>query len=582
MWFGRRKVVVCGAEPLAKEVADSLGAAGMGVRLLGEDAILTLKPMRNGILVLAEPAEPSRLVAELMRRYARPPGRARRARTRLLVMHRADPPPELPVPAADSGLIVETLGVEGRAARALLTRWPLHLAMDPIFGQVPHLLIAGLAPPARAYLLQALRLIHYGEGRPRVTVLSASPEQDAAAFTAEYPQARAIADLEFASLDALDLKDRPKVTLAFVSLGAPAAHALSTAQTLARAIERTQQASPPILVEIGEAGPTGRLADWDGQLIPVSYLGEVCRPEVLLEGAGDAVARTIHEHYCDTIAAQGRDPGSEPAGKPWEQLASSYRQANRHQADHLRAKLAVTDCRALPEEMVESFSFSPLEIERLAVIEHERWAADRYLNGWSFAPERDNVRKHHPQLIPYAALSTAMKDLDRFAVRGVPTLLARSGLGVVRTLIVALPDPAPGTQLDHQARGAMPRVLERLRLRYPDRALVFAATLEHADVRLMVRQALERAEAELIWLLTGPIPKLLDRQADEAARTDVLDLAALASRRVMLDGSEQLQRWIGERGEIVLQLGSEQPLSGPSKRISISARSAAPTWTFEY
>lgn len=581
MWPGRPRVMICGTEPLSSKLAGGFEAAGYRVCLMTEDALLTQKLARGAILILAELPEPAPLVKAVIRRHARRRGLGRRL-LRLLVMHRDDPPPELPVPDPDAGLYLETFGVQSRAARALLLRWPLHLALDPGFGQVPHLLIAGLTRSAQGYLLQALRLIHYGESRPRVTVLTARPEEDLASLTAAYPQIREIADLDFAPLDAPDLTDTPRVTLALVDLGLSAAEHLALARRLARDIERLQQASPPILVEIGEGRPSGRLADWDGQLIPVSWLEEVCRPDVLLEGAGDAVARTIHEHYCDTIAAQGRDPAAEPAGKPWDQLASSYRQANRHQADHLWAKLAVTDCQAVPEEIVESFSFSPLEIERLAVIEHQRWAADRYLDGWRYAPVRDNARKHHPQLIPYAALSTAMKDLDRFAVRGLPTLLARSGLGVVRMLIVALPDPPPGTQLDAQARRAVPRVLERLQARYPDRALMLAATLGHADVRRTVRLALERAGGGLIWLLAGPIPTLLAQQADDDSRMELLALGARASRRLMLDGVEGLSRWIAERAEIVLQLGSERPLARPAKRVFIAAQAAVPVWSFEY
>ncbi|MBK8637112.1 MAG: hypothetical protein IPN92_02110 [Chromatiaceae bacterium] len=146
--------------------------------------------------------------------------------------------------------------------------------------------------------------------------------------------------------------------------------------------------------------PGGRVEDWDGQIIPVSYLREACRAPVLLEGSGDEIARTIHDHYRDTIAAQGRDPDGEPAGQPWETLANSYRQANRHQADHIWAKLAVSDCHAVPEELVESFVMSPLQVEQLALIEHQRWAADRHLDGWRYGPVRDNRLKHHPNSSP--------------------------------------------------------------------------------------------------------------------------------------------------------------------------------------
>ena len=234
-----------------------------------------------------------------------------------------------------------------------------------------------------------------------------------------------------------------------------AASGIALARTIASRLAADQGVAPPILLEIGDETPDGALADWDGQTFPASYLDEACRPEVLLDGQGDALAQTIHEHYTDSIAAQGRDPDREPAGRPWSRLTASYRDANRHQADHLGAKLAVMDCRAVPEERVDTFTFAPLEAERLAVIEHLRWAADRHLDGWSYAPVRDNARRHHPQLIPYPDLSEPMKDLDRFAVRGVPTLLARSGLGVVRMLILGIPQAVADGQVDDSADRAV-------------------------------------------------------------------------------------------------------------------------------
>ncbi len=574
MRLRRSTIVVYGSEPLAGSVAEGLMDDGRAVGVLTRDELLSLKPARHAVLVLAEPPDTTQLLADLIERQ-----RARRARwrsgiTRVILMHGSDPPPALPPLEPSDRLRLETFAVVPRAVRTLLARWPLHWAMDALFGQTPHLLIAGLDAVALVYLVQALRLIQYGDAPPRVTVLGADPETDGARFLAAYPEAEQIAELRFG---ALALSEMPPVTLAFVSVGG-----LSAARSLARTIARDQRCSPPILLEVGDARPSGEVAQWDGQIIPVSYRREACRAGVLLDGVGDEIARSIHEHYRDTIAAQGRDPGSEPAGQPWERLAHSYRQANRHQADHLWAKLAITDCRAVAEEMVESFAFAPLEVERLAIIEHQRWAADRYLDGWRFAPERDNARKHHPQLIPYAALSEPMKDLDRFAVRGVPTLLARSGLGVVRMLIVAIPDPAPTTRLGRRLRGQMERVLERLLTRYPDRALIVAAALSHPDVRATVRQAMERAEAGFFWLLPGPVDTVLADQPDAPARSDLLALAARAERRIMLDGEDALERWFAARSEIVLTLGVQEHRAAPRKRIGLLQGASMPSWNFEY
>jgi len=511
---------------------------------------------------------------------------------------------------------LETFALRDRAARALLRQWPLHLGMDPCFGQSPHVLILGFADPARAFLLHMLRLIHYGQGRPRISLLCDDWEGISAAFLDDFPQAPLIADLRFGPLADLTgvLREgvgpgacqdsagqgRP-VTYALVCLSAtgPAPltpspvlapstldlepPGLTLARNLIQALAEIQEVSPPVLVEIGDAVPAGELADWDGQLIPFSYLREACRAEVLLDGSGDEVARSIHEQYRDTIAAQGRDPDREPAGQPWERLATSYRRANRHQADHVWAKLAVSDCRAVPEDLVESFVLSPQEVEQLALIEHERWAADRYLEGWRHGPVRDNDRKFHPQLIPYGDLSEAMKDLDRFAVRGLPTLAARLGLGILRLLILAVHPPGPDCPTGRRLHRLVDDLLARLTRRYPDRALVLAATLRDPREREAVHRLLDRkAGVGLFLLLPRPLSQSLAALPDLGARRDFLSLVARAERRISLPGEAALADWFARRAEISLVLAEQPPAGVLNKQVHLRPGGLALAWNFEY
>jgi hypothetical protein len=494
-------------------------------------------------------------------------------------MVQADPPPPLPELDPAGPITLETFAIEDRAARVLLERWPLHCGLDPCFDQRPHLLVAGFAPPARALVVQALRLIPYGEERPAITITGIDPAVQAR-FAGAYPQAGQVADLRWIGADLGGLAALPPVTQVLVCAGPDDAIAL--AQRLAA----DQGVSPPILLEVGDAIPDGTLADWDGQTFPFSYLTEACRPQVLLDGRGDALAQSIHEHYTDSIAAQGRDPEREPAGRPWPALTASYREANRHQADHIWAKLAVMDCRAVPEERGGSFAFAPLEAERLAVIEHLRWAADRHLDGWSYAPVRDNARKHHPQLIPYRDLSEPMKDLDRFAVRGVPTLLARSALGVVRMLILGITEPNTALPADALAAGALQRlaeqVLDRLAARYPDRTLVFAATLAEPGARLITRLALDRVAAGLFLLCPQPIAHTLAAQPDDAARHELLALIARTERRISLPAPGELTRWFARRADIQLVVGSGPLENAGAKRVLLDPVERRVDWNFDY
>ncbi|RKT45007.1 RyR domain-containing protein [Thiocapsa rosea] len=604
--FGPLPILVCGPGPLANLVVDGLRLEGRKALRIDAQRLEMLDPKRIRTLILADPPDAPTLVEGILAR-AEPRGRLRRRATqRLILMHGQDPPPPLPVPDPSGLLRLETFAIRNRAARALLNRWPLHLGMDPRFGQRPHLLIAGFADPAQAILVHALRLIQYGTGRPRISVVCANSDAVAAAFLDAYPQAPEVADIRFGPIDDLANMlheacsketrastapqiDAVPVTLAVVCFPDAAGEAVETVRQLARDLADIQGVSPPILFEIGlahevgSATARGGIADWDGQIIPVSYLREVCRASVLLDGRGDEVARTIHDHYRDSIAAQGRDPNLEPAGQPWELLATSYRQANRHQADHVWAKLAVTDARAVPEEMVESFVLTPLEVERLAIIEHERWAADRHLDGWSYAPVRNNQLKHHPQLIPYADLSEPMKDLDRFAVRGLPTLLARQGLGILRLLIVGLPEPAAGCPGGMRLRRLADQALDRLVARYPDRALVLASTLTDRRSRELVREVLDREQGVgLFLLLSRPLGQVLAELPDPHDRRDFLTLTARAERRIGLNGETDLATWLSERADISLILGDRVPAGVVEKRVRLDPGGLGLDWNFEY
>jgi hypothetical protein len=606
MRFGAPPVLAVGCEPLVRRVLTGLVQAGERVRALSPEDLAGLRLRRGQTLVLADPPGAPEQLQTMVRGLRDRVARGRGEPVRAILLHQSDPPPDwlqgLPSPDPDCPLRLESVALEDQAARALLARWPLHFGMDPAFGQRPHLLIAGFAPPARAFLLQALRLIHYGEEQARVTVACAEPESVAAGFARDYPQATQVAQIAWTDPERLGLADAPPLTQVLVALDPPET-GLELARTLAGQIAALQGGSPPILVEIGDLPLDGGLIDWDGQTFPFSYLDLACAPGVLLDGRVDRLAQTIHETYTDSIAAQGRDPEREPAGRPWGQLGASYREANRHQADHLWAKLAVTDCRAVPEERVESFAFAPLEAESLAVIEHLRWAADRYLDGWSYAPARDNARKHHPQLIPYPDLSEPMKDLDRFAVRGVPNLLARSGLGVVRMLILGLGETQtgidaatgrqPGPQSDLERLAC--QVVERLLARYPDRSLVVASTLADPAARLVARVALDRAGAGLFLLCPRPLPDILAEQPDETARLDLLALVARAERRIPLAGGTELEHWLCARAEIDLSFGDAAPdapdrtepaswdaAGKTAKRVVLDPGNGRVYWGFDY
>ncbi len=65
--------------------------------------------------------------------------------------------------------------------------------------------------------------------------------------------------------------------------------------------------------------------------------------------------------------------------------------------------------------------------ERLARNTHDVWAAQRFKEGWTFGPKRNDELKKHPCLVPYAELPESEKQYDRNTA--MQTLAAVLALG---------------------------------------------------------------------------------------------------------------------------------------------------------
>lgn len=52
-------------------------------------------------------------------------------------------------------------------------------------------------------------------------------------------------------------------------------------------------------------------------------------------------------------------------------------------------------------------------VDVLAKEVHDTWAAGRIAEGWTYGPERDDILKTHPCLVPYDELPESEKEYDR-------------------------------------------------------------------------------------------------------------------------------------------------------------------------
>ena len=73
--------------------------------------------------------------------------------------------------------------------------------------------------------------------------------------------------------------------------------------------------------------------------------------------------------------------------------------------------------------------------EAIAENAHDVWAAARMKEGWTFGPQRDDIRKKHPDLIPYSSLPDGEKEYDRLMALDTIKLVKKLGFEIVRKTV---------------------------------------------------------------------------------------------------------------------------------------------------
>ena len=152
-------------------------------------------------------------------------------------------------------------------------------------------------------------------------------------------------------------------------------------------------------------------------------------------GTTEVLARAMHENYVREQQAKGDGAATNPSLVPWEEAEESLKESNRRFAEGIDQKLRAAGCVLRPARDSSSaplFQFSDGEVEALARIEHDRWAADLERDGWRRGPTKDPVAKRHPLLVSWAELSEDDRDKDRAAVRNLPAMLLRAGFAIER------------------------------------------------------------------------------------------------------------------------------------------------------
>lgn len=172
--------------------------------------------------------------------------------------------------------------------------------------------------------------------------------------------------------------------------------------------------------------PNGILSKWYSpknlqniQLHKFNIIEESFTKEALISEKLDELAKIIHADYLSKIEQLNPEKDSH---QPWDLLPLDFKNQNREQADHIFVKLRILGDNKNLDELFKNIA--PDQIELLAEIEHNRWWAHMVLSGWTYNKTRNDLKKQHTDLIPYAELSEETKEYDRNTIKNIPKLLA--------------------------------------------------------------------------------------------------------------------------------------------------------------
>jgi voltage-gated potassium channel Kch len=366
---------------------------------------------------------------------------------------------------------MDFFNIDEISARLMLKRHPF----DTDCAQ-PHILVAHLDPLGIWLVYHAARIWHgnrkEGNDAPlMVTVLDHDPEDSVRKLKSQHPELKSLCEFHWFSASAEDIGERlpdhhldpvtPHISRAYVTAYEDQ-QAFRTALTLHHRLHKLDPTVPVVLALSRPHGVAGLLHDVKtaGALSNVDVfpaLERACSVDLVWGGSFEPLAEVIHDRW---RAEQQMEDKPAPS---WEELDEPRRESNRAHARAIAGKLHSIHCAVAPLQnwdATKDFKFTEEEVEKLAIMEHNRWWHERRDAGWKLIPmpeaeTADEVirlldeakrRKEHPCLISweelleldaeldrrYGARMARFAELDRIPVREIPERLASVGLQVIR------------------------------------------------------------------------------------------------------------------------------------------------------
>jgi hypothetical protein len=179
-----------------------------------------------------------------------------------------------------------------------------------------------------------------------------------------------------------------------------------------------------------------------------NILSKVCVINDIINESLDKKAMAVHNRWLKRaivdyikklemrIKSLETIPEPKPTILPWHMLNEEIRDDNRSVVDFISIKLRTVN--QLPKyqageivgkkELNFDFLGDEKKIEQLAEMEHRRWMATKFLNGWEPGPDRDPLAREHESLKEYELLDDGTKDFDRQQIKDIEDIISMADI----------------------------------------------------------------------------------------------------------------------------------------------------------
>ncbi|MGA1821148.1 MAG: potassium channel family protein [Thermoplasmatota archaeon] len=333
------------------------------------------------------------------------------------------------------------------SARRIFDRYPM-IDREPKEVEDPvHIVIFGFDSLGESLLTQALKIGHFTDGKTlRISIVDDNLKEKEAIFFDRYPEVKNIDNI---SLDFWDIHiDESGFfrtgSIKHIMVPGPDAVYLSfedDMRNVAAALHLNNRGylrDIPVIINViskyrvaskfkkGMSEQSG-----DGIFHVFKTIKSVCNGRTIIDGEMDMIAKLIHNSYLKERKREGSFDPDKPSHRIWSRLPEVFKDANRQQADHIDVKLRFIGCHRRKGIDAHALKkFTTMEVERLSKMEHLRWNAEKFINGWVLGNDTENLES--PYLVSWDELSEEIREYDREAVRNLPRILGSGGIGIYR------------------------------------------------------------------------------------------------------------------------------------------------------